>query len=90
MTTNRNCQFSNYTATNLPTGLSISSSTGAISGIPTVAGANVVTLSVTFKPNNTPAVTLTKIMNVTVHTAGEPPPNEWTRSCKLKRIKHGS
>lgn len=71
ITTNRNCQFSNYTAANLPTGLSISSSTGAISGIPTVAGATAVTLSVTFKPNNTSAVTLTKIMNITVHTAGD-------------------
>nr|WP_254055528.1 putative Ig domain-containing protein [Leptospira mayottensis] len=63
--------LSNYTATNLPTGLSISSITGAISGIPTVAGGpTVVTLSVTFKPNNTSAVTLTKIMNMTVHVAG--------------------
>ncbi|WP_078129248.1 Ig domain-containing protein [Leptospira alexanderi] len=71
ITANRNCQFSNYTATNLPTGLSISSSTGAINGIPTVAGATAVTLSVTFKPNNTPAITLTKIMNMTVHIAGD-------------------
>ncbi|EMO63462.1 Ig domain protein [Leptospira borgpetersenii serovar Pomona str. 200901868] len=68
---NRNCQFSNYTATNLPAGLSISSNTGAISGIPTAAGPAAVTLSVTFKPNNTPAVILTKIMNMTVHAAGD-------------------
>ncbi|MBM9500262.1 Ig domain protein [Leptospira sp. 201903071] len=68
---NRNCQFSNYTAANLPAGLGINSTTGLINGTPTAAGGpTAVSLSVVFKPNNGSSITLTKTIDVNVHVAG--------------------
>ncbi|WP_061249897.1 putative Ig domain-containing protein [Leptospira alstonii] len=67
---NASCGFSDFTATNLPAGLTFNSTTGAVSGAPTTAAAaSTVTFTAKMKVNGS-TVTLTKSASVTVLAAG--------------------
>ncbi|HYG73390.1 MAG TPA: Ig-like domain-containing protein [Planctomycetota bacterium] len=57
-----------FSATGLPSGLSINTSTGLISGIPTASGSSSVTISAT-----NPVGTDTKVLQVSVQPANRPP-----------------
>ncbi|EMN98276.1 Ig domain-containing protein [Leptospira interrogans] len=68
---NKNCNFSELSVTNLPAGLTLNSTTGAINGAPTaISAATTVTFSAKLKANNSTPITFTKTTTVTIFAAG--------------------
>ncbi|WP_246838687.1 putative Ig domain-containing protein [Leptospira stimsonii] len=75
ITANKNCKFSNFTATSaLPAGLTFSarsdSFSGSIVGTPTAQGAFTVNYAVTITPNNSTPYTITGSTTVNIFAAG--------------------
>jgi hypothetical protein len=73
-----------YTATGLPTGLSINTTTGLITGTPTTAGTS--TVSVTAK--DTTGATGTAAFTWTVNNSGAPPPQFWGNTAAIPTATH--